>query len=147
VAAAQVREVLYKRTLIAYSLLVTSKKGEHTMSTTNYTTLAEALAHIPDPRSAQGQCYEWQFLLILIGAALMSGKKSLLEINNWVQMHGEELKTTLQPKKGRVPGLATLRRVVRDVAITTLETTLSKFQSGLSDENWWRRYRDHAGWT
>ena len=104
------------------------------MSTTNYTTLAEALAHIPDPRSAQGQCYEWQFLLILISAALMSGKKSMLEINNWVQMHGEELKTTLQPKKGRVPGLATLRRVVRDVAITTLEAALSKFQSGLSDE-------------
>ena len=68
---------MYKRIRIAYSLLVTSKQGEHTISTTNYGTLAEALAHIPDPRSAQGQCYEWQFLLILIGAALMSGKQSL----------------------------------------------------------------------
>ncbi|WP_297639266.1 transposase family protein [Caldilinea sp.] len=101
---------------------------------TNYSTLAEALAHISDSRSARGQSYEWQFLLILIGAALMSGKKSMLEINNWVQMHGEELKTTLKPKKGRIPSLATLQRVVRDVEITTLEATLSKFQRGLSHE-------------
>jgi hypothetical protein len=122
---------MYKSILIAYSLVVTSKKGEYTMSTTHYSTLAEAMAHIPDPRSARGQCYEWQFLLLLISAALMSGKKSILEIDNWVQIHGEELKTTLKPKKGRIPSLATLQRVVWDVEITALEAALSKFQKRL----------------
>ena len=104
------------------------------MSTMNYITLAEALAQVPDPRAAHGQRYEWLFLLVVIGAALMSGKKTLLEINSWVQAHGDELKTTLQPKKGRVPSLGTLRRVVCDVAITKLEAALSKFQLGLLNE-------------
>ena len=104
------------------------------MSTTDYSTLAAALSHIPDPRSAQGKCYEWLFLLVLIGAALMSGKKSVLEISHWVQMHGDELKTTLQPKKGRLPSLGTLRRVMCEVAITTLEAALSQFQISLLAE-------------
>jgi predicted transposase YbfD/YdcC len=104
------------------------------MSTVNYNTLTEALAQVPDPRAARGQRYEWLFLLVVVGAALMSGKKTLLDINSWVQAHGVELKTTLRPKKGRLPSLWTLRRVVCDVAITKLEEALSQFQVGLIEE-------------
>jgi predicted transposase YbfD/YdcC len=104
------------------------------MSTVNYTTLAEALQEIPDPRSAQGQRFEWLFLLMVIGAAIMSGKDTLIDINDWVQAHGEELKATLQPKKQRVPSLCTLRRALCDVAITKLEAALGKFQVGLLGE-------------
>jgi hypothetical protein len=79
--------------------------------------------------------FEWLFLLVVIGAALMSRKKTLLDINSWVQGHRDELKTTLQPKKGRIPSLATLRRVVCGVTIATVEEPLSKFQAGLIDES------------
>ena len=105
------------------------------MSEMNYITLAEALAQVEDPRDARGKRFEWMFLLVVIGAALMSGKKTLLDINSWVQGHGDELKTALQPKKGRIPSLATLRRVVCDVTIATLEEALRKFQAGLIDES------------
>ena len=104
------------------------------MSTENYTTMAEALAEIPDPRSAQGRSFEWLFLLLVIAAAIMNGKDTLIDISDWVQAHGDELKTTLKPKKERLPSRATLRRVVTDVAITTLEAALSKFQVGLIGE-------------
>ncbi len=105
------------------------------MSKMHYITLAEALAQVEDPRDARGKRFEWLFLLVVIGAASMSGKKTLLDINRWVQGHGDELKTALQPKKGRIPSLATLRRVVCDVTIATVEEALSKFQAGLIDES------------
>lgn len=104
------------------------------MSTENYTTMAKALAEIPDPRSVRGQSFEWQFLLLVIAGALMNGKETLIDITDWVQAQGEELKSTLRPKKGRLPSRATLRRVVCDVAITTLEAALGKFQVGLIGE-------------
>lgn len=105
------------------------------MSTFNYTTLAEALAEIPDPRSARGQRFEWLFLLIVIAGAMMSGESTFVGINDWVQRHSDELKATLQPKKGRVPSLGTLRRVLCEVAITQMEAALSKFQAGLAGES------------
>lgn len=104
------------------------------MSTLDYITLTEALQEIPDPRSKRGRSYEWLFLLVVIAAAMMSGKDTLIDINDWVQAHGEELRTILQPKKKRIPSLSTLRRVLCNVAITTLEEALKRFQVGLLGE-------------
>jgi predicted transposase YbfD/YdcC len=61
----------------------------------------------------------------------MSGRKTLVDITDWVQTHGDELKATLHPRKGRIPSLATLRLVLCTVAVTTLEAAVSRFQSGL----------------
>ena len=48
------------------------------MSTMNYITLDETLAQVADPRDARGKRFEWLFLLVVIGAALMSGKRRCL---------------------------------------------------------------------
>jgi len=47
------------------------------MSTWNYTTSAEALQEIPDPRKRQGQRFEWSFLLFVTAAAMLCGHSQL----------------------------------------------------------------------
>lgn len=43
------------------------------MDTRQYSTLAAALAAVPDPRHARGKRHAWSVILTLLGAALVSG--------------------------------------------------------------------------
>ena len=67
------------------------------MSNIDYTTLASHLAAIPDPRSRRGQRYAWHYLLILIAAAMLTGRSTLTLISDWVQGNQDELFDALQP--------------------------------------------------
>ena len=51
------------------------------------TTLYEQLCQVPDPRSARGKQYAWDFLLMVVCAALAAGKRKLSEISDWVKGH------------------------------------------------------------
>lgn len=105
------------------------------MSTINYTTLAEALCDTPDPRSERGRSYEWEYLLLVIAAAMLTGEKTLKGISQWVIAQGQELKAILKPKKQRVPSLATIRRTLCNVSVDMLEGVLTRYQRMLEQES------------
>ena len=105
------------------------------MDQLKYTTLTEALKSIPDPRHARGKRYSWLFLLTLMGAALASGQKTVNAIADWVQLHANELKASLNPPKGRLPSGSTFYRTVRKVDLAVLEAQLSNFAEPLAKES------------
>lgn len=104
------------------------------MSKINYTTLAEHLAQIPDPRSLRGRRYEWQYLLVLIAAAMLTGESTLTGISAWVQANQAALVAALHVTYQRAPSLATLRRVLCRVPVAAMEAALGAYQAALERE-------------
>lgn len=98
--------------------------------TTRSASLVEYLTTIPDPRSRRGRRYEWLFLVTLIAAAMMAGENTLVGISQWVTAHAQELVGWLQPKCGRVPSLATLRRVLCAVSLEAVEEAMGAYLQG-----------------
>ena len=101
------------------------------MDRSEYSTLAAALAAVPDPRKARGKRHPWPLILTLLGAALLSGERSVRGIGQWVTERAEELCALLQPPRGRLPSVATLRRALRDVDVVALERQVAAFAQGL----------------
>jgi predicted transposase YbfD/YdcC len=94
------------------------------MDHAEYTSLAEAVAQVPDPRQARGKRYPWALIVRLIVAAMASGQTHVRAIAQWVQEHTE----TLQAEVGwaaRLPSEATLRRALREMDGGALETHLA----------------------
>jgi predicted transposase YbfD/YdcC len=104
------------------------------MDQPKYTTLAESLKSVPDPRKARGKRYPWLLLLTLIAAALASGQKTVNAIADWVREHADELREALNPPKGRLPSGSTFYRAVRAVDLVALEARLSDFAEPLAVE-------------
>ena len=77
------------------------------------TTLYEQLRQVPDPRSARGKQYSWDFLLMVVSAALAAGKRKLSEISDWVKGHQAEIQQVWKWSVERMPSYATVRRVVQ----------------------------------
>ncbi|MBI5652208.1 MAG: ISAs1 family transposase, partial [Chloroflexi bacterium] len=102
------------------------------MDQPKYTTLAESLKSVPDPRHARGKRYAWPFLLTLIAVALASGQKTVHAIADWVKLHAEELRASLNPPTGRLPSGSTFYRALRAVDLVALETCLSDFAEPLA---------------
>ena len=101
------------------------------MDRCEYSTLAEALRDVPDPRKARGKRHAWPLILTLLGAALLSGQRNVRAIGQWVEERAEELCALLQPPRGRLPSVATLRRALRDVDVAALERQVAAFAQGL----------------
>ena len=101
----------------------------------NYTTLAEQLQQISDPRKRQGQHYEWQYLLLVIASALMAGQRSGRAMAQWASAHGDELIACLRPYRKRIPSAATLYRVLSEVPIEQLENRISCYTTQIDQED------------
>ncbi len=97
----------------------------------HYTTMAEALADVPDPRCRRGVRYPWRLLVVLVAAAMLSGQQHGRAIAQWVREHADTLAGLLQPEGGRLPSESTLRRTLRDVNAAQLEVRLARFAAGL----------------
>lgn len=104
------------------------------MDESKYSTLTDALKSVPDPRHARGKRYPWLFLLTLIAAALASGQKTVHAIADWVQLHADELRESLNPPKGRIPSGSTFYRALRVIDLIALEEQLSDFAQPLATE-------------
>ncbi len=85
-----------------------------------YSSLAAALAAVPDPRQARGKRHAWSRILVLIGAALLSGQRNVRAIGQWVAERHEELAALVHPPQGRLPSTPTRRRALRAVDIEAL---------------------------
>lgn len=97
------------------------------MIQTNYTTLAECLQGISDPRNRRGRWHEWQYLLLLIASALLAGQRSGRAMAQWAATHEAELLAGLQPYRQRIPSAATLYRVLSKVPIAEVERCVSAY--------------------
>jgi predicted transposase YbfD/YdcC len=94
------------------------------MDQTQYTSLRDVLAAIPDPRKARGQRYAWTLLLTLLAAGLASGQQSAHAIAQWVALHADELRTALGLIT-RLPSESTLLRALRLTDIARLEAAVA----------------------
>ncbi len=101
------------------------------MDKNEYTTLAEALAGVPDPRKRRGVRHSWRLVLTLIGAAMVAGQKHTHAIGQWVSEHTQTLLECLEPAGERLPSEATLRRALLAVDADVLEARLKGFTGGL----------------
>src|SRR3954471_22825533 len=95
------------------------------MIQTHYSTMAEQLERISDPRQRRGQRHEWQYLLLVIASALMAGQRTGRAMAKWAQEHQAELRGCLQPHRQRIPSAATLYRALEKVPIAELESEMS----------------------
>lgn len=104
------------------------------MDKKEYTTLAEALEGVPDPRRRRGVRHSWGLVLTLIGAAMLAGQKHTRAIGQWVGEHTQTLVDGLEPACGRLPSEATLRRALLAVDVGELEARLKGFTARLDEE-------------
>lgn len=81
---------------------------------------------MPDPRQARGKRLEWTFILGVIACAVLSQQRSAAAIAHWVHSHAPLLLTAFQPRQGRVPSEATIRRALRHVDVEHLEYHLAR---------------------
>jgi hypothetical protein len=95
------------------------------MDRAQYTTLREALQAIPDPRQARGKRYPWHFLLMLIALALASGEQTVHAMADWIGLHADELRIPLDWTEKAFPSESTIRRTLRLIAPTQLESILA----------------------
>lgn len=95
------------------------------MDQPQYSTLAEALAGVPDPRKARGKRYPWHLLLLLLAAGLASGQQTARAIAHWLRLHADDLKAAL-PQLVRIPSESTLLRTLRLVDVAVLEAALAR---------------------
>jgi predicted transposase YbfD/YdcC len=96
--------------------------------------LAKELAQVIDARSLRGRRYEWAYLLVLLAAALLAGRKTLVGMHDWLSSNKDELVQQLQPRRKCIPSLSTLGRVLQRVNVTALEQACSRFQRELAAE-------------
>lgn len=105
------------------------------MSQENYSTLWEHLTCIPDPRSPRGQQYEWTYIVTLVGAALLAGKKTMLDMSEWVSMNSTVFIELLKPRRKRVPSYATLRRALCQLDIAAFEGHLAAYTQQVNQDD------------
>jgi hypothetical protein len=72
----------------------------------HYTTMAEQLQEISDPRSRRGQSYEWSYLLIIVASAVLAGQQSVRAMAEWAAAQAPALLANLQPHRQRIPSVS-----------------------------------------
>ena len=97
------------------------------MDQVKYSSLLDAVVDIPDPRKARGKRHRWDVLLTLISAALLCGQRSGRAIGQWVDDHTLDLMNHLALPHKPLPSTATLRRALRAIDVTALETRIAQF--------------------
>jgi hypothetical protein len=94
------------------------------MDTAKYSTLLDALVHVPDPRHARGRRHTWRHLLLIIAAGLASNHQSARAIAQWAQLHAAALRAAL-PCLHQLPSESTILRTLRSIDVHRLEHHLA----------------------
>src|SRR5215212_9520886 len=100
------------------------------MDTGQYSTLMDALKHIPDPRKRRGKRYAWLHLLTILVAGLASGERSARAIAQWALLHADELRQHL-PDLHALPSQATILRTMRHLDAPALDRLLTTYTASL----------------
>src|SRR5882724_11867316 len=94
------------------------------------TTLFDALAAMPDPRSRHGQIHPLAAVLGLVTLAMLMGRKSLAGIARFGRQHGTPLAHALGFRRGKTPAVSTRSRALRRFDSQQLEATMSRWIQG-----------------
>src|SRR5882724_12561492 len=97
------------------------------------TTLFDALAAMPDPRSRHGQIHPLAAVLGLVSLAMLVGRKSLAGISRFGRQHGTPLAHALGFRRGKTPAVSTLSRTLRRFDAGQLEAILAGWLQGRID--------------
>jgi hypothetical protein len=90
-------------------------------------TLLEALAELPDPRSAHGQFHPLPAVLGLVALGLLLGRTSLASISRLGRQYGPSLAQALGFRRGKTPAVSTLSRTLRRLDPDQLEAILGRW--------------------
>lgn len=90
--------------------------------------LRDALAHIVDPRARRGVRYVFVDVLLVFVAAVLSGAKSLIAIEEWAQDAHER---SLLPAWKRIPSTPTLHRIAAMVDAESFDTVINEWITNL----------------
>ena len=102
------------------------------MDVPQYSTLTETVADVLDPRHARGKRHPWGLIMTLIAAALVAGQRTGRAIGQWVGEHADDLRRELALPPQPLPSTSTLRRALRSLDVTDLETRLAQFTHELA---------------
>jgi hypothetical protein len=93
-------------------------------------TLFDALAKLPDPRSSHGRFHPLPAVLGLIALALLMGRTSLIGIARFGRQFGTPLAHALGFRRGKTPAISTLSRTLRRLDAAQLEAILAQWIRG-----------------
>jgi DDE_Tnp_1-associated/Transposase DDE domain len=96
-------------------------------------TLYEALATMPDPRSRHGRVHPLPAVLGLVVLAMLMGRTSLVGIARFGRQHGTPLAHALGFTRGKTPSVSTLSRTLRRFEVAQLEAILTLWLTGRID--------------
>lgn len=105
------------------------------MDCRKYTALFAFVKAVPDPRKAQGKVYPWEFLLLGVCGALLSGQQTGSAIADWVAAHAQEIAAFLGIHLRRTPSHSTLRRALRYMDVEALERIIAEHNRTLEMED------------
>ncbi len=100
------------------------------MDTSQYSTLMNALKHLPDPRKSRGKRHAWLMLLTILVSGLASGYQSARAIAHWAKLHASELQPLL-PALQRIPSESTILRAIRQIDAAVLDRLLTAYTACL----------------
>lgn len=100
-----------------------------------FTSFLPFLKTVPDPRHARGKVFQWQFLLVGVCGALLSGQLTGTAIAAWIAEHAFEIAAFLHISLRRVPSHSTIRRAMRHVDIEALERVTAAHSQALVKES------------
>lgn len=95
------------------------------MDTTHDSSLLAYLQQVPDPRGRRGRSFEWQYLLLVLAAAIAAGASTVRGMADWAKAREAELVARFHPPCGRVPSLSTLERVLWRIDRPALEQAIA----------------------
>lgn len=108
------------------------------MDSCQYSTLMNALKHLPDPRKSRGKRHNWLLLLTILVSGLASGYQSARAIAHWAKLHASELQQLL-PALQRIPSESTILRAIRQIDAAVLDRLLTAYSACLPTPT------EHAG--
>ncbi|NOX61008.1 MAG: ISAs1 family transposase [Chloroflexi bacterium] len=100
------------------------------MANSQYITVLDILADIPDPRKDRGKRHPWWMILLLLVLGLLQGEETPYGIGMWVQANAERLEEALQPARGYLPSFSTLYRALRAMDIEEVKHKLGLNENG-----------------
>ena len=100
------------------------------MAASQYSTVIDILADIPDPRKDRGKRHPWWLILLLLVLGLLQGEETPYGIGMWVQANAEQLMEALQPARGYLPSFSTLYRALQTMDIESVKHRLGLCENG-----------------
>lgn len=100
-----------------------------------YTPLLAFLKAVPDPRKARGKVFPWEFLLLGVCAALLSGQQTGSAISRWIAEHAQAIAAFARVKLRLTPSHSTIRRALRNVGVEALEDAVTEHNEALDKQD------------